>query len=222
MNLLFDFDGTLFDYQKSLILIIKKICRELCIEYSDDMIKRFEIITVEVWNKYQSVEPIRNLNKRRFTLLLESYNLKISISDIVEKFKEYRLKTVCLYKESLEVCKKLSKKNNLLIVSNGNYEIQESLLKKSGLGRYIKNLVTSEIVKTRKPDKNFLLRTFDLYNIKVTDSILIGDSILEDIECAKKIELPNIWINRFENLEIKPSCDYIISDLSELFKVIPF
>ena len=80
--------------------------------------------------KIQKNESVSSLNNRRFDLFLKHYNLKISTEDMIKK---YRLKTVCLYEESLEVCKKLKEEHDVFIISNVTYEIQASLLKESGL-----------------------------------------------------------------------------------------
>ena len=55
MNILLDFDGTLFDYKKALVLVMKQICREIPISYTCDIMKTFGSITDKVWEKYKKM-----------------------------------------------------------------------------------------------------------------------------------------------------------------------
>lgn len=216
-KILFDFDGTLFDYDKALEIAMEQLCRKLSIEYTKQVMTEFKKCTKLAFNEYRDFKSFEEFNKKRFSMLLEDYHLaNISIEEVVNTFKFYRMNTVCLYEESLDVCKKLSENYTLIIVSNGCYEVQESLIKASGLDEYIHFLITPEIVNTRKPDSKFLEEVFRLNKIEPNDCILIGDSFVEDIECAKKVGIPSIWVNRSNGNQSKYK--YTVSNLREIYK----
>ncbi len=72
MNLLFDFDGTLFDYDKAVRDILVEMCKILSIDYKGDIGKDFKIITKGIL-KHNFQNNIFSFNALRFKILFKEY-----------------------------------------------------------------------------------------------------------------------------------------------------
>ena len=52
-DLLFDMDGTLYDFKKSESVCLEKVFREADIAYTDEMIARYQSVNHRLWDEYE-------------------------------------------------------------------------------------------------------------------------------------------------------------------------
>ena len=217
MNLLFDFDGTLFDYDKAIRDILVEMCQILSIDYKGNISKDFKIITKSIL-KHNSQNNIFSFNTLRFKILFREYK-HISIKEAIRLFLFLRQDTIRLFDDTVYILRVLSKKNKIIITSNGVFQVQSVLIKKAGLDKYISGLVTSDIINIKKPNVDFLIKTFELFNLKPASTLLVGDSFEEDILCAYKMGIKSYLLDRKNRLETNLNNIYncnIIKNLSQI------
>ena len=127
--------------------------------------------------------------------------------------------------ESEEVCKKLSRKYDLVIGAN-QPKVTNSFLEKSDIKKYFKAIFISSDINLHKPDEAFFEHILNSLSIKPEQTAMVGDSLTKDIEPAGNWGIRTIWIPRdrkakianeeIDRTGIKP--DYDIKSLVELLK----
>jgi putative hydrolase of the HAD superfamily len=111
-----------------------------------------------------------------------------------------------------------AKKYELHLITNGFELTQHSKLKYSGLAVYFKEIITSEVSNSLKPQKEIFEYAFQKTSAKPEESIMIGDSIEVDIIGAMNAGIDQVYVN---HLGIKPEVTptYIVSSIRELEKI---
>ena len=95
-----------------------------------------------------------------------------------------------------EVCRALSQRYRMFVVTNGVSHVQRRRLKESGLERYFEGLFISEELGVQKPRRAF----FELVSQAVEGfsrerTLVIGDSPTSDVGGAQGFSLDVVWFN---------------------------
>ena len=110
------------------------------------------------------------------------------------------------------------KKYQLHLITNGFEKTQHSKLQNSGIGKYFKEVITSEGSNSLKPHKEIFDYAFAKTGAQKDESIMIGDSIDVDIQGAMNAGIDQVYVNHLnETTTIKPT--YTIYSLKELEKI---
>ena len=204
-RLIFDIDGTLIsgvDFrkaQKEALIDIGK--------YSEENLEKFE----QAINEYES-----NFDTYSKKCYLDFLSKKIGIP-LDEKFLQSFFKNLSKY----AVCKKddrlikkmeeLSKKYELVLLSNFFEESQRARLEKVGLNKFFKEFYGEEII---KPNKKAFIDALGKH--KPEECIMIGDNIYIDIRAALRLNINTIWINsKSEKFDIKTKEVKNVLDITE-------
>lgn len=180
-RIIFDLDFTLIKWKDEYPLLIKDILTEhnLDIDYKiiDDAIELQE-------EKYDC------LSKEQI-LLDANANLDINISmDLLDEILQ-RQKVLSDYDEdTIKVLKYLSKKYEIVVLTNYFKEIQEGRLAHAGFMPYIKEVIGGDSIKHFKPHPDAFIAAMGPYN--ANECLVIGDSVRCDINGAKNVGIPAI------------------------------
>jgi putative hydrolase of the HAD superfamily len=82
------------------------------------------------------------------------------------------------------------------VVTNGTVAQQERKLRHTGLDREVAGWVISEGVGLRKPDPAIFRLTVEQAGQSLDGAWMIGDSAQADIEGARGVGLPGVWLHR--------------------------
>lgn len=136
-------------------------------------------------------------------------------------FPKKRKKHVYLYDETLEVLDALKGKYELMMLTNGSADVQNTKLSLSPeLAPYFDHIVISGDFGKGKPSPEIFNYALSLLDIdKKCEVIMIGDNPMTDILGASKIGIDSIWINH-HNREVDVTATYEISRLKEIMPVI--
>ncbi|MEK7447606.1 MAG: HAD family hydrolase [Patescibacteria group bacterium] len=158
------------------------------------------------WTDPQYVETTRSIfmtkkhvdNKAPICALLEKLNIKKSDELIIqlEELLNSAEKGAEPFEETLTVLDELSKKFQLIMVTNVDYNSYNHLNKKYKIEKYFDKSITSFDLGILKPNPEFLKLAVKKVNGSIEDSCLIGDSEKEDIAMADAMGMPSILINR--------------------------
>ena len=124
-----------------------------------------------------------------------------------------------LFPYAIEILEYLTnKKYELHLITNGFERTQHSKLKYSGLGKYFKEIITSEGSSSLKPNKEIFDYAFQKTGAKPAESIMLGDSIDVDIVGAMNAGIDQVFINHL-NIQINIKPTYVVRSLKELEEI---
>jgi len=125
--------------------------------------------------------------------------------------------TIQLYPETIEILEKLSKKFELIIISNAKREFVEIQLEETYLKSYFKHVFSSlSDFSTVKKLPNVYREILDFLNIQPNEIVHVGDSKEFDYESPQKIGIKSFYLNREKTEEN----NFTIHSLSVLENVI--
>lgn len=210
-RLIFDVDDTLIAWKEEYWNTLKEVFEKLNIEYSEELQNKI-IMAVDTYeDKYDYYEKQK---------MLEHINAVANI-----KFDMNFLNTVlesfgnCVPKKNeklVDVLEYLSRKYNLVILTNWFEDAQGLRLESFGIKKFFKKIFASENFKV-KPNKESFITAME--NDALEECIMIGDSFKKDIQGAINVGMKAIYINPNEREEEKK--DYtIINDITELKNIL--
>lgn len=219
-QLLFDFDNTLVDFTHSAYEGLQDTFRKYNIEWNDDNYQKYKTINHSLWTEFeQGLITTEDIRKKRFTLFLESLNIKnVNGYEMNAYFLEQIVAHPKLLPHTIETLRTLQNTFTLGIVTNGLKEVQRRRLTKHKLYEYFEHIFVSDEINLAKPDPRYFQHVYD--RIDETDKsrvLVIGDNIQSDIGGAETFGFKTCWYNpnQKENTS-KFSPTYTIGDLSEL------
>lgn len=193
-RIIFDLDNTLIEWKSEYIFALEKTLKELNINYSKDKIKEIDGV-IDSYDKYgftcQKQEFLDYVNKECNT------NFSIDFVDklIIEQGKCYQKD-----EKLVKLIEYLSKKYDLVLLSNWFTDTQKLRLKGVGIDKYF-SIITGGDEHPLKPN----LEAFDsvLKDYKPEECLMVGDSLIADIIPAKELGINTIWITKESSKEYK-------------------
>jgi len=222
-HILFDFDNTLWDFDKnskeSLYQVFDKYKLVDKFGSFENFHDIYEKNNLSLWEDYRNgIIDKYALGLYRFSRTLES--VKIKDSEFSLKLNsEYLANTtlkISLIPNTFEILYYLREKYNLHIITNGFYEVQFLKLRNSKLETFFKTLITSEEANALKPSQKIFEYTLEKIEANVNECILIGDSYETDIIGAKNINIDQIYFNRNKTNYNSEKPTYEINSLLEI------
>ncbi len=201
-TIIFDLDNTLYDYdschRNGLELAYKNWIK---LGYNNTL-KEFQELysTSRIWvKKFLSDTAASHSRALYFQKLVETVEGNPNTEIIIELYDSYyegfyqNLRPFPKIKETLAQLKK----NNyqLAIVSNMLAETQYRKLALLNLGNMFDFIITSQSVEHEKPHPHIYSHTLTLTGSSPEETIMIGDSITDDIEPTLWMGMKAIWFN---------------------------
>ena len=226
-DIFFDLDNTLWDFEKNSETTLLEIINEFNlinkgVNNAQDFIKRYKKHNERLWTLYRDNKITKEkLRGERFLLTLKEYGLndpKLANDFGLAYIKKSPLKKI-LFPFTIQVLSYLKSKYNLHIITNGFEEVQHVKLQSSNLTHYFKNIITSEEVGVKKPNKKIFQYALKISNADPNQSIMIGDDLISDIKGAAKLKIKTIFFNP-KKIQYTKTEDYEISCLSEIMDLL--
>jgi len=198
--LLFDADGTLFDYDQAEAEALQRTFEQFGLPWSEADLGLYRQINASVWKMLEQgqITPAA-LSQARFERLLQ----RLAHPEIVvEHFSTVYLANLgnCapLIDGAIEVLAALSPQFQIAILTNGLKEVQRSRLKHAAIHPYLDegSIIISEEVGFAKPSPAFFDVAFERLGSPPRDAaLMIGDSLSSDIQGATQYGLDSCWFN---------------------------
>lgn len=83
-----------------------------------------------------------------------------------------------------------------VVVTNGETRIQEQVIRRTGLDRYVADWVISEAADVRKPNARIFEIAAERVRMRLRNAWMVGDSPEADIGGAAAIGIPSVWLHR--------------------------
>lgn len=222
-HLFFDLDHTIWDFDKNAEETLNELyhtynLRDLGLHSADTFIEVYTKNNHRLWADYHTGKITKQmLRDRRFS---ETFiDLGVSPHRIPKNFEDDYV-ALCptktnLFPQAHETLRDLKERYSLHLISNGFKESTELKILNNGLQVYFEQVIISEVVGFNKPEKAIFKHALSLAKARVSESIMIGDSIEADIRGAQDYGMKAIYFNP-ERKERPSDVQHEISCLSEL------
>ena len=221
--LLFDLDGTLFDYDRAEAQALQSTCTAFALDYSPDLLNIYRQLNSKLWDDFEQgkITPNR-LKIKRFEQLSEA----VQVGFDPGAFSDHYLKQLALGTDLIpgaeELIRSLEGKFELLLITNGLSRVQRPRIAHSALASFFSDVIISEEVGCAKPDPKIFDRVFDLINHPARETVLmIGDSLSSDIYGGQSYGLDTCWFNPMgqpNDSKVLPT--YEIDRLEKLYRIL--
>lgn len=226
-TIFFDLDHTLWDFEtnstQTLLEIVKEFqLHEKGLLSAENFISQYQQINEAMWEEYRKglVDRV-TLRNTRFHKALLQFN--IDDYELSLKMGEYYLRESPLKKNlfphALETLTYLKKKYDLHIITNGFNEVQFIKLEHSALAPFFTHIITSEAAESKKPEAKIFDYALQLSNAPVNKSLMIGDSLEQDIIGARNYGMHQVFFNP-NKIKHSEEVSYEIHSLHELTQIL--
>lgn len=214
--LLLDFDNTLMDFteteRRALCLTFRELFGRILTE---EEVSCYNAINRGYWEMLERKEVTKEQLKEG---RMRDFAKELGITEDVDTetinrvYMEYLARTVVEYPASFEVCKRLSKRYVLYIITNGTAFVQHGRMKGASFRPYIRKMFISDEIGVNKPAPEF----FDAVLSETGDEdrshyLVIGDSLTSDIRFGKNVNVDTCYVGTGDN-----PATYRIADISKL------
>ena len=196
--LLFDADGTLFDYDRAECAALGQALARIGVTFDAARhLPSYRRINQALWQAVEKGELTPGFVKvRRFELLLAELGVSHSAPALSAGYLECLANCSELVEDAEPVLRALHRRHRIAILTNGLREVQRGRLGRSPIRHYISELIISEEIGAAKPAKEFFERAFArLGHPAKEDVLMIGDGWGSDIEGAVLYGIDACWYN---------------------------
>lgn len=222
-HLLFDLDGTLFDFDAGETYAFHKVCDAFHVSFSEETLALYQKINLSYWKAYERGEITTTaLSVARFRDFLAAVGKDGDAALMSRLYQEHLGEDCTPIHDALRVCRILREKGySISIITNGRSATQHSRLSRSELTPMISKLFISEELGCHKPKKEFFDAVFEQLQIPVSQALVIGDSLTSDISGGIWYGIDTCWFNPKGAANTMPQAPtYEIKQLNELLSIL--
>jgi 2-haloacid dehalogenase len=195
--LLFDADGTLFDYDRAERAALEQALRNIGLSFDVDHLAAYRCINQSLWQGVErgEITPGR-VKVRRFELLLETLQFDASANALSADYLNCLADCSDLVDDAAEVLQALHKNHRIAILTNGLKEVQRRRLTRSVIRDHVSDIIISEEIGAAKPARQFFDAAFARLGLSSKREVLmIGDGWASDIQGAVQYGIDACWYN---------------------------
>ncbi len=195
--LLFDADGTLFDYDRAERAALAGALQQIGVAFQPEHLAAYRRFNQEVWQALERGQITPEVLKvRRFALLFQSVGVDHSPADFSERYLDAIADCAELLDGALAVVQALQPRYRMAIVTNGLSTVQRRRFERCAIRDCIAEIIISEEIGTAKPSPEFFDVTFArLGHPSKTEVLMIGDNWSSDIVGGVQYGLDTCWLN---------------------------
>ena len=196
-TILFDADNTLFDFSRAEREAIADTMRFCDIVPTEGLIRTYSEINDAMWKRLERGEIAKeDLRVARFFEFCKACRFEIDVPRMANAYIDFLSQKNHLIDGALEICKALSRRYRLYIVTNGIKTVQRKRFAASCLLPYFADVFISEELGFEKPHRGF----FDAVAARIPDfstssTLIVGDSLSSDIRGGIEAGLDTCWYN---------------------------
>ncbi|MCD6503142.1 MAG: HAD family hydrolase [Euryarchaeota archaeon] len=184
--ILFDISGTLIDpksSERAHKMIISKITKTTNKSLVEDIFKKFNEKVNEIFTEMSIRGDYLEYYKICYKALKEVLGNQVSISE--DEYKRLYVDTLAnmeeLFPEVKDVLEELKRKGYTLgVITDGDREYTEKLLKKKSIITFFDIIVSAEDVRRYKPSKDVFIQALKMLDLSPDQVIYVGDNPIKD------------------------------------------
>lgn len=221
--ILFDADGTLFDFQTAQAEALQQTFIDFQIRFQPIYLVYYEEHNDVLWAHLEQGKISGDqLKVERFQRLLNQINCEGDAKGLSDRYLQHLSEADQLLESAKSVVARLRQTHRLALITNGIQTVQLSRLQKSGLSDQFEELFISEAIGVSKPQSGIFEYAFAKMGAPPKESVLIvGDSLSSDIKGGVNYGIDTCWFNpskKDNSSGLQPT--YEISKLIELYSII--
>lgn len=195
--LLFDADGTLFDYDRAERAALGRALQQIGVAFEPAHLTAYRRINHELWQALERGQITPDaLKVRRFELLFKAIGVDHSPASFSALYLAALADCSELVDGALEVLQALRGTYPIAVVTNGLQAVQRRRLDRSAIRDCIAEVIISEEIGAAKPSRKFFDTTFArLGDPPKQEVLMIGDNWSSDIEGGVQYGIATCWFN---------------------------
>lgn len=216
--LLFDADGTLFDYISAERKALEHALRLFGVTVTTPFHNIYQDINNALWLEYEQGSVTREtLRHLRFLRLFEAFGRTVDSHAFSDCYLEKLSQCPDLIDGAETLCRQLSGTHRLALITNGFAQVQYPRLKASPLAPYFQDVFVSEEMGCQKPDPAYFAHVLNALEVDRPEQVLvIGDSLSADIAGGLRSGLDTCWYNPAGEVQTVLNPTFEIRHLNEL------
>ena len=217
--LLFDADGTLFDFQRAEAIALENTPRKMELVVPSSFTATYHQINNALWRRFEAGElRASDIRRERFRLLFEELDLAGDSLAFGEAFLDNLIQESTFLEGAQSLINQLKHHYHLALLTNGFASVQHARIARLRLGDLFNPVIVSEEVGVAKPDPaifDIALKEMGLPD--KAEVLMIGDSLSSDIRGGSNAGIDTCWFNPLSSVnETDVTPTYEISLLSDL------
>jgi 2-haloacid dehalogenase len=225
-HLLFDADGTLFDFNAAEAMALEAMFNEFGIACTPEMKTLYSTVNHAIWKEFEKGNiRIEDLKEERFHRFFKEIGSDHNPVLASERYLDHLAQSDHLLPKAFALLTTLKSMGfQLSLITNGISRVQRGRLDATKTTSFFDHIVISEEIGIQKPEVGFFQQLFTLAKMDESakrEALVIGDSLSSDILGGNKAGLATCWYNPHKippNPSIVPT--YEIADLEELFSIL--
>ena len=216
--LLFDADGTLYDFKATESVALKRVFENYGIPWTREMFMLYEEGNRFCWDQYEKgLMSQEKLKGERFRILFDKLSIKGDAEEAGDLYVDYLAEAGIMIDGAINFLESI-KDREMAIITNGIAKTQHGRFDRTNTKRFFKEIFISQEMRVAKPDKAFFDIVLDTIKKAPEECIVIGDSEKSDIQGAINANIDSIFIN-FDG-KISEKATYSVSSYEDLFELL--
>ena len=154
--LLFDADGTLFDYEKAEAYALRTTFQETGLTYEPGHLDIYRPINAQIWRDFEKgLISAESVKADRFQQLFDVIGVETDAQSFSARYLKNLGDSAELIEGAENLIRTLHGRVGLMLITNGLKAVQRSRLAKSSIADCFAGMVISEEVGTAKPHRTF-------------------------------------------------------------------
>ena len=215
--LLCDIDDTLFDFPKGEAIALESTFRAFGIPVTEETLSAYHAANKEQWRRLERGETTsEKLRVDRFSGFLALAGLEGDAQALCDDYME-RLGQQCWpLPFSTELCRRVSEKMPVYLVTNGIARIQRARLERSEILPFVTGVVISEELGVSKPNPKMVYEALAQAGVDdLSRAVLLGDSQTSDIGAANNAGVDSILFTNGKEIPEGHKATYAVKTLEE-------
>lgn len=221
--LIFDADGTLFDFHRGETVALRSTSEKHGFPYSPHLHDVYAAISAELWGRFERGEmPLDQLRVIRFERLFTDLGIDVEPEPFNNDFMAALGRQTQLLDGAEDVVRDLSARFRLLLATNGIAVVQRARFSRSSIRRYFEDVVISDEIGVAKPQTEYMDEAFSrMGDPPKSEVLMIGDSLSSDITAGVNYGIDTCWFNPNRlPLDGFPKPTFTIEGLSEIDAIV--
>ncbi len=195
--LIFDADGTLFDYDRAEATAFHRTFEQGGHPFHPEYSNVYREVNSQIWREFERGEISANdLRVERFARLFARLLLNIDAASFSSDYLFNLGRQADLIDGAADVVTALYDRYRMIVLTNGLKDVQHARLAGCGLQDYFAGIVISDEVGVAKPDPRIFDIAFERMGNPPRDQVLmIGDGLSSDIRGAANYAIDACWFN---------------------------
>lgn len=217
--LLFDADGTLFDYDRAEAKALANAFAQFGLPLAPADHAVYREINAQVWQALERREIApADIGPTRFKRLFATLGVTAPVEPFSVAYLEHLASGSDLIDGAYGVLAALHERHRIAVITNGLRAVQRSRFARSTIQPFIAHLIISEEVGSAKPATGIFDAAFAALGWPdKAEALMIGDSLSSDIQGAMNYGIDACWYNpKGQPRPVQPAITYEIHRLSEL------